>query len=69
MAQQNNAAPSTGFWLQPPSLAVAPSSPGPADQLRMILGVGNGSGDIETSEPKLHQDQGRNGIPTTGIWN
>ena len=58
------AAPSTGLWLQPPSIAVAPSSPGPADQLRMIFGVG--SGDPE-AVAKLNQD-GRNGNHTT-LWN
>ena len=42
----------SGLWLQPPSIAMAPSSPGPADQIRMIFG----GGDNESPEEDYSSD-------------
>ena len=51
MSEANN----TGLWLQPPSLSVAPSSPGPADQIRMIFGTDSEPESVEESQQQQLQ--------------
>lgn len=57
----------SGLWLQPPSISVAPSSPGPADQIRMIFGTQ--MNDHHDSLEKIHENGSRTNGNNQVLWN